>query len=263
MKVTVLGCGGSAGVPMIGGADGPGTGLWGNCDPDEPRNRRTRASIVLEEENGFRLLVDSGPDFRAQMLVNGLSRIDAVLYTHPHADHIAGLDDLRSVNRALNAPLPLFAAPEVLDELKRRFAYAFVPWHGPDYFRPVFEERIVGPGDGLDLPGLEVRVFGQRHGRIVTLGLRAGDFAYSTDVETLTEPAFAALEGVKVWMVDCFQYGPHHAHAWLDRVLEWRERLRPERTILTHMGPEMDYATLKRDLPPGMEPAFDGMVLRV
>nr|WP_294916781.1 MBL fold metallo-hydrolase [uncultured Neokomagataea sp.] len=274
MKITVLGCGGSAGVPMLGGVEGALTGLWGRCDPQNPRNRRTRSSIVIEGDEpyypetmdgagdgGFRLLVDSGPDFRSQMLDHGLSRIDAVLFTHPHSDHTSGLDELRSINRVLKAALPLYARQDVLDELKQRFEYAFTPWTGPGYFRPVFDEHLVHAGDTLSLPGLQAQLFEQRHGKITTVGMRLGDFAYCTDVETLSEEALAVLAGVDTWLVDCFQYKEHPAHGWLERVLEWRERIGARRTVLTHMGPEMDYATLCRDLPQGVEPAYDGMVI--
>lgn len=274
MKITVLGCGGSAGVPMLGGAEGALTGLWGRCDPKNPRNRRTRSSIVIEGdeayfpatmdgagEGGFRLLVDSGPDFRSQMLDHGLSRVDAVLFTHPHSDHTSGLDELRSINRVLKAALPLYARQDVLDELKLRFEYAFKPWTGPGYFRPVFDEHLVHAGETLSLPGLSVQLFEQRHGKITTVGMRLGQFAYCTDVEMLSDEALGVLEGVDTWLVDCFQYNEHPAHGWLARVLEWRTRIGARRTILTHMGPEMDYETLQRELPDGVEPAYDGMVI--
>ncbi|MEN3165995.1 MBL fold metallo-hydrolase [Gluconobacter sp. OJB] len=263
MKVTVLGCGGSAGVPMIGGEEGPQTGIWGACDPAEPRNRRTRSSIVIEGEGGFRLLVDSGPDFRDQMLNCGLSHVHAVLYTHPHSDHIGGLDELRAINRVIGTPLPLLATEDVLEELRLRYAYAFAPWKGPDFYRPVFDERLVQAGETVSFPGLNAQIFEQRHGRITSLGVRCGNFAYSTDVETLSDEALSLLEGVQTWVVDCFQYDPHPAHAWLERVLDWRERLGVKHVILTHMGPDMDYQTLCRMLPEDVEPAYDGMVLEL
>ncbi|QDH16145.1 MBL fold metallo-hydrolase [Swingsia samuiensis] len=263
MKVTILGCGGSAGVPMIGGGEGADTGIWGRCDPEEPKNRRTRSSIVVETDSGFRLLIDSGPDFRSQMLACGLNRVNAVLYTHPHSDHIGGLDELRAINRMINAPLPLLATQEVLDELKARFSYAFAPWHGSEFYRPVFEEHILKEDQEVMLPELRFKVFSQRHGRITSLGAHFGAIAYCTDVETLSEQALDMLHGVDTWVVDCFQYQPHPAHAWLERVLEWREKIQPKHTILTHMGTEMDYMTLRAELPDNVEPAYDGMVLQV
>ncbi|EHH68498.1 PhnP protein [Gluconobacter morbifer G707] len=246
---------------MIGGGEGLQTGIWGSCDPQEPRNRRTRTSAVLESENGFRLLVDSGPDFRHQMLACGLSHVHGVIYTHAHGDHIGGLDELRAVNRVIESPLPLFAAQDVMDELRLRYAYAFAPWKGPDFYRPVFDETIVRAGDVIPLPEMTLRLFEQQHGRITSLGIRVDDFAYSTDVDTLSEDGLMALTGIRTWVVDCFQHEPHPAHAWVQRVLEWRDRIGCPRTILTHMGPEMDYRMLCQTLPADVEPAYDGMVL--
>lgn len=261
MKITILGCGGSGGVPMIGGD--LGQGIWGNCDPHEPRNVRTRSSIVMESAEGARILVDSGPDIRSQLLREQIGAVQGVIYTHEHADHVAGLDELRAINRMIDAPLPIYATESVLDELKARFAYVFKPWTGPNFYRPVVQSRQIELFDCIDLHDFSIRTFGQRHGRIPSLGLRCGSFAYSTDVEHLDAAALSVLEGVDCWVVDCFQYAPHVAHAWLEQVLEWRDILRPSQTILTHMGPEMDYATLCRELPRGVEPAYDGMVITV
>lgn len=262
MKVTILGCGGSAGVPMIGGSEGEGlSGIWGACDPHEPRNSRTRSSVVIEHE-GFRLLVDSGPDFRRQMLAAGLNHIDGVLYTHAHSDHIAGLDELRAVNRVIQRPLPLFATESVLAELRARFDYAFHPWEGGGFYRPAFDVKTIHSDDPLLVGPLRGNTIEQRHGRMDSVGVRFGRFAYCTDVEHF--PAgLDALKDLDVWVVGCFQYKPHPAHAWLERVLEWREKIKPKRTILTHMGPDMDYRVLTASLPQGVEPAWDGMILTV
>lgn len=259
MKVTILGCGGSGGVPMVGGADGEG--IWGECDPNEPRNQRTRSSIVIEGESGKRLLVDSGPDLRTQLLRAKIGVVHSVLYTHEHADHVAGLDELRAINRMLDAPLPLYATDAVMKELAARYSYAFRPWSGNGFFRPVPEPHLVSLTDRVRVCDLDLELFEQRHNRIPTIGLRCGDFAYSTDVEHLSEEALACLDGVKTWIVGCFQYEPHIAHAWVDLVIEWCKRLKPERTILTHMGPALDYEALRRVLPEGIEPGYDGMVL--
>lgn len=260
MRVILLGTGGSAGVPLIGGPDGAGD--WGVCDPAEPRNARTRASIVVESGEGARLLVDSGPDLRAQLLACRIPRIDAVLYTHPHADHISGIDELRIVNRLINRPLDAFATKPTLDELTRRFGYAFRPWEPPNFYRPVLIPREVVGGDTISAAEMTVRLFAQAHGRIQSLGLRIGAFAYSTDVVTLDEAAFAALKGVDTWVVGCFlRGGPHWTHADLPTVLGWVARVRPRRTVLTHMGIDMDWAWLAANLPPGVEAGYDGMVL--
>jgi phosphoribosyl 1,2-cyclic phosphate phosphodiesterase len=258
MKVTLLGTGGSAGVPMIGGDDGSGD--WGACDPAEPRNRRTRSSIVIESENQ-RLLVDTAPDMRTQLLDCRIPGVDAILFTHAHADHITGLDDVRVLNRIANRPLPAFATDQTLAEITRRFGYAFRPWDPPHFYRPVLQAIPIKPGDTIDTAGASVRVFAQNHGRVDTLGLRVGAFGYSTDVVALDEDAFATLEGIDTWVVDCFLRETHWTHANITIVETWVDRLKPRRTILTHMGTEMDWAWMQANLPPGIEPGYDGMVI--
>jgi phosphoribosyl 1,2-cyclic phosphate phosphodiesterase len=245
---------------MIGGDDG--SGEWGHCDPLEPHNRRSRSSIVVENPEGQRLLVDTSPDMRTQLLTCRVPRIDALLYTHAHADHITGVDDVRILNRLVNRPLDAFATQPTLDELTRRFAYAFRPWEPPGFYRPVLVPRPVTPGDTLDVAGLSVRLFAQDHGRVRTLGLRIGPFGYSTDVVGLDEAAFAALEGIDTWVVGCFlRHGPHTTHANLPTVLDWARRVRPRRVVLTHMGTEMDWAWMQANLPDGVEAGYDGMEL--
>lgn len=258
MRVILLGTGGSAGVPMIGGEDG--TGDWGACDPAEPRNRRTRASIVVESGQGTRLLVDTSPDMRTQLLDCRVRSIDSILYTHAHADHITGLDDVRILNRIADRPLDAFATANTIDEMTRRFGYAFRPWEPPGFFRPVLVPREVRPTDAITAAGLKIQLFEQDHGFIPTLGLRIGSFGYSTDVVGLDDAAFATLDGVDTWVVDCFlRQGPHKTHADLPTVLAWSERIRARRVVLTHMGPDMDWAWLMANLPPGVEPGYDGM----
>ncbi|PPQ34300.1 MBL fold metallo-hydrolase [Rhodopila globiformis] len=262
MKVTLLGTGASAGVPMIGGADGSGD--WGACDPSEPRNRRSRSSIVIEGEDGRRLLVDTSPDMRGQLLDCRIPGIDAVLFTHAHADHITGIDDVRILNRIAGRPLRAYGTEATLAEITSRFGYAFKPWKPPHFFRPVLEPAVIAPGDVVEAAGLTVRVFIQNHGMVETLGLRIGRFGYSTDLVGLDEAALAALEGVDTWVVGCFlRQGPHWTHADLPAVLAWVERLQPRRTVLTHMGTDMDWAWMQANLPPGVEPGYDGMVLTV
>jgi phosphoribosyl 1,2-cyclic phosphate phosphodiesterase len=259
-RVTLLGSGGSAGVPMIGGPDGAGD--WGECDPAEPRNRRTRASILIERNAGV-VLVDTGPDMREQLLACRVPRVDAVIYTHAHADHILGLDDVRILNRIVDRPIEAFATQATLDDLEARFPYAFKPWQPPGFFRPVLVPRPVDPGDTVEMAGMSVRLFDQDHGFTRSLGLRVGAFAYSTDAVALDEAAFAALAGVDTWLVGCFQRHAHRTHAWLGRVLTWVERVRPRRTILTHMGTDMDFSAISARLPAGVEAGYDGMVVDV
>jgi phosphoribosyl 1,2-cyclic phosphate phosphodiesterase len=260
LRVTILGCGGSGGVPLLGGAGERGE--WGDCDPTEPRNRRTRTSALIEGPEGRRLLVDAGPDLRHQLLSVGAARLEAVLFTHPHADHILGIDDLRQVNRIMGRAIDAWGTRVTLQKLDDRFDYAFLP--PPEFFfRPSLTARRIAYGEQFETAGLAVTVFRQDHGVMDSLGLRIGRFAYSTDAVTLPAESLEALEGLDTWVVGCFQPRPHPVHAHVDQVIAWVERLRPRRTVLTHMGTAMDYQSLRRSLPPGIEPAHDGMVLEV
>jgi phosphoribosyl 1,2-cyclic phosphate phosphodiesterase len=260
VRIRILGCGGSTGVPTLGGADGRGD--FGACDPAEPRNLRTRASIVIGAPEG-NILVDTGPDMRAQLLANGIARIDGIIFTHAHADHITGLDDVRLLNRLVNKPLPGLATASTSKQLIQRFDYAFRPWTPPGFYRPVIDLQVIEAGARFELCGARVQTFDQDHHVMQTLGLRIGDFAYSTDVVRLDEAAFAALAGIDTWLVGCFQRAPHFTHAHLELVLAWCKRLCVRRAVLTHMGIDMDWAWLCRHLPSGVEPAHDGMILDV
>ena len=258
MRVTLLGTGGSAGVPIIGGADGRGD--WGACDPAEPRNQRSRTSIAIETGQGV-LLVDTGPDLRGQLIACGIGRVDAILYTHAHADHITGLDDVRILNRIVRRPIEAFGTAATMDDIMTRFPYAFRAWRPPGFYRPVLEAVVVEPDAEISPGGVPVRLFDQDHGVLHTLGLRIGAFGYSTDVVRLDDRAFEVLAGVDTWVVSCFQRGPHRTHARLSEVLAWVDRLRPRRAILTHMGTDLDWAWLSANLPAGVEAGYDGMVL--
>lgn len=258
MRVIVLGCGGSAGVPSLGGQDGRGE--WGACDPTEPRNRRSRSSIVIEAPLG-RILVDTGPDMRAQLLACAIPRVDAVIFTHAHADHVTGLDDVRLLNRITGQPLPAYATLATSTELIRRFDYVFRPWTPPNFFRPVLDLHTVQAGETLQVCGAEIRTLDQDHAVTRTLGLRIGKFAYSTDLVRLDPPALATLAGVDTWLVGCFQREPHYTHAHLAQIDEWRRNLGVRRTILTHMGYDLDWSWMTANLPTGMEPAADGFCL--
>ena len=260
LRVTVLGCGSSAGVPQLGGTDGRGD--WGACDPAEPRNRRTRTSIAVSGADGT-LLVDTTPDMRAQLLACAMPRVDAILFTHGHADHVTGLDDVRGLNRIAGRPLDAYGTRRTLGEVWQRFPYAFNPWKPPGFFRPVLVERELEPGDTVSAAGLGIRTFEQDHHFMPTLGLRIGRFGYSTDVVRLSDAAFEALDGIDTWLVGCFQRQAHVTHAHVDLVATWAKRLKPRRTVLTHMGHDLDWAWMRANLPPGIEPAHDGLVLDI
>lgn len=254
MKVTILGSGAAGGVPSISRG-------WGACDPAQPRNRRRRPSILVEQGD-TRILVDTSPDCREQLLDAEVRSLSGVLFTHDHADHMHGIDDLREINRAMQAPLPIFAAPEVVDSIRQHFPYVLGSVdEGHSIYKPMLEPHVItGPfsvGDVMVVP------FDQDHGFCRTMGFRFGDFAYSTDVVDLPEASFAALAGVHTWAVGCLAFAPHPTHAHLDKVLEWIDRLRPARAFLTHMTPSMDYDALRARLPSGVEPAYDGMVVDV
>ena len=259
MRVRLLGTGGSAGVPLVGQAPG---GEWGACDPAEPRNRRTRTGAMVEVA-GRVLLIDAGPDLRAQLLAAGLPRLDAVLFTHAHADHIAGIDELRAANRMMGAAIPAFGDAGTLRMLQQRFGYAFRPHDGGWFSRPVLEPRPIVPGEPFTAAGVPVLPILQDHGVGPSLGFRIGDFAYSTDAVALDEAAFAALQGLDLWVVGCFRRTPHPTHAHLDRAKEWIARLRPRRAFLTQMGEDLDYAATLAALPPGAAPGFDGLQAEV
>lgn len=252
MRVTILGCGGSLGVPMVGGQ-------WGSCDPANPRNRRRRPSILVETD-GTRLLVDTSPDLREQLLDAAVDRLDGVLFTHIHADHIHGIDDLRPLVWHRQAPLPAFADAATGGELIERFGYAFANAEvDRGLYKPILDlTEITGP---VTVGDITAQPFVQDHGHSNSLGFRFGRFAYSTDAATLDETAFAILEGVEVWVVDATREEPHPSHAHLARTLDWIARVRPRQAYLTHMNHTMDYDRLCRILPPGVLPAHDGLVI--
>ncbi len=259
MKATILGCGPSGGVPLLGRKGGD----WGQCDPANPRNRRRRVSILVEAE-GATLLVDTSPDMREQLLEAGVAGLDAILFTHAHADHAHGIDEVRALNRAMGKPMPIHASGGTLAELRRRFPYIFAtpdPAAEVAFYKPALEpHEIQGP---FEAAGVAVAPFLQDHGFSKTLGFRFGRLAYSTDLVGLDEAAFAALAGVEVWIVDCYRRTPHPTHSHLAQTLEWIARVKPRRAVLTHMDAELDYEALRRELPPGVEPAYDGMAVEV
>lgn len=262
LEITILGCGSSGGVPR---ADGE----WGACDPDDPKNFRSRCSMLVRRlgegaERETTVVVDTSPDFRLQSAYAGVKRLDAVLLTHDHADQVHGLDDVRAFflrQRGQRIHTHMDAATH--ETMMRRFGYIF---EGEAGYPAICEAKALPPHGApfhIDGPSGPVPVvtFDQDHGAVRSVGYRFGDVAYSSDLVDLDDAAFAALEGLDVWIVDALRYRPHPTHAHLERTLGWIERARPKRAILTNMHIDMDYAKLAAELPPGVEPAYDGLRL--
>lgn len=250
MKLTILGCGTSGGVPKM-------PEYWGACDPANPKNHRLRASVLVENED-TKILIDTSPDLRAQMLAAGVDKLDAVFYTHDHADHTHGIDDLRGFYHLKREKVPVYGDPQTIDLLKQRFGYVF---KSVDGYPAICTPHVLAGAKKVG--GITMQPFEQGHGAGISLGYRFGDFAYSTDLNRLPETAFDALKGVKVWVVDALRYQPHPTHSHLAQTLEWIDKIKPERAIITHMTWDMDYETLVRELPAGVVPAYDGMVIEV
>lgn len=252
MKVRVLGSGTSSGVPRIGND-------WGACDPADPRNARTRASILVETDT-TRILVDTGPDMRAQLLAARVGTVDAVIWTHDHADHCHGIDDLRQLFHAMQAPVRGLARQTTMQALEMRFAYAF---HGRPGYPPTITAEPLS--DRLSIGGIDLAVTDQPHGNTTSAGLRftanGKAIGYATDFHEMTGAMRDLYAGVDLWIVDALRHAPHPAHPTVAAVLGWVEQIRPRRAVLVHMDQSMDYATLRRSLPPGVEPGYDGMML--
>lgn len=253
MKVRILGSGTSSGVPRIGHD-------WGACDPTEPRNRRTRAAILVETRT-TRILVDTGPDMREQLLAAEVATLDAVIWTHDHADHTHGIDDLRQVFHAMGRPVRGLARPALKATLLARFAYVFHGWNG--YPPTVAIEDLP---DAITIGDIAVRAVDQPHGPCESAGLRfdgaAGSIGYATDLSAMTADMAALYTGLDLWIVDALRRHPHPSHPDLPTALGWIKALRPGRAVLAHMDQSMDYATLAAELPPGVEPGYDGLELR-
>ena len=274
LKLTILGSGSSGGVPRAGGFDGRGD--WGACDPNEKKNYRTRCSILVQciktqdgedPQQTTSVLVDTSPDMRAQLLAARCARVDAVLYSHDHADQANGIDDLRGFALSMRKQIPVYLDEDTAATLVSRFRYCFSQVAGSQYPAILEQRKMPACGNNFKIGGPSGEIpctpFLQFHGSINSLGFRFGDIAYSSDVVGFPEESFECLEGVDTWIVDALQYHPHATHAHLDLALEWIARVKPRRAILTNLHIHMDYQTLIRELPDGVEPAFDGMVLNV
>ena len=263
LRLTVLGCGSSPGVPRI-------IGDWGDCDPGNPRNRRTRTAAMIERvaKGGgtTRVVIDTGPDFRAQMLMAGVRRIDAVVYTHPHADHIHGIDDLRGYWLEQRNLIDIHADVPTLTRLKQAFGYCFETPPGGSY-PPIVRAHTIDPPATFVVEGeggpLTFEPLPQIHGDIVSLGFKVGRMAYCPDVSDFPAATVERLHGLDVLVIDALQYKTHPSHFSLGEALAWIERLKPGLAVLTHMHTPLDYATVAAETPDGVEPAYDGMVLEI
>lgn len=263
-RFTILGCGSSPGVPRI-------TGDWGACDPANPRNRRTRASLLVEQtdEEGrlTSIVVDTGPDFRTQMIAVDARELHAVVLTHAHADHLHGIDDVRSFVYKNEHRMPVWADSGTMERVIEGFRYCFETPAGSNYppiARPMIIEnlssafQVEGPGGAVSFLPIV-----QDHGEGQSLGFRIGDFAYCTDVSDFPADSLPKLEGLDTLVIDCLQYRHHPSHLSLQQALDWIERLRPKKAVLTHMHIPLDYDTVRRETPDHVEPAFDGMTMEV
>jgi phosphoribosyl 1,2-cyclic phosphate phosphodiesterase len=260
MRVVMLGCGGSGGVPLPDGSPG---GYWGAADPGNPKNCRRRSSVLVEEGTR-RLLIDCTPDLREQLITAGPGRLDAVLFTHAHADHTHGLDDLRALSYRQGKPVPAYMDEATRATLTLRFDYAFRSSHKQDRLYPaLMDDRLIEAGVPFEAAGFQVLAFVQDHGNVHSLGFRIGGFAYSTDLVGLDETAMAALQGLDLWIVDCLRHEPHPTHTHFASTLRWIEQLKPKRAVLTHMNQSVDYAKLAADCPPGVEPGYDGLAVEL
>ncbi len=254
LKVTILGCGSSGGVPRVGGD-------WGACDPANPKNRRRRCSILLQQGQGAdttNILIDTSPDMREQMLSANVKHIDGVWYTHEHADHTHGIDELRGYFLSQKQRIPVWADAPTAGMLMTRFAYCVVQAPGSDY-PPILELRNIVPGETLHSGTVTALPFEVQHGNIRALGFRIGNLAYTPDVSDIPENSLAALQDLDVWIIDALRPKPHPSHFSLAESLQWIDRLKPKRAILTNMHIDLDYDKLKAKLPSHVEPAFDGM----
>lgn len=250
MKVRILGCGTSTGVPKIGNQ-------WGQCDPNEPRNSRLRTSILVES-GGSNLLVDCGPDLRQQLLSAQVGQIDAVIVTHDHGDHVHGIDELRPLAQALEGPIPLYGSEDTLASLRHRFAYAF---EQSEFYRPIVDGRSIAGGERFG--DAAMRCVSQPHGTATSLGLRFDEerrsVAYAIDFSGLTSDMAALYEGADVWIADCLTRSPHPTHMHLDGVVGFARDLGVGQLYLVHMGNGLDYRELVAELPDWAAPAHDGL----
>jgi phosphoribosyl 1,2-cyclic phosphate phosphodiesterase len=261
-SLTILGCGSSGGVPRVGSG-------WGACDPAEPRNRRRRCSVLLRQESdagATQVLVDTSPDLREQLLAADVKHLDGIVFTHDHADHTHGIDDVRPLVIQMRRRIDAYMDVPTSRGLLERFAYIFATPPGGNY-PPILGNRRIAQDEPFAVDGeggaLHIRPFRLVHGEIDALGLRVGQLAYTPDVSAIPDSALDALSDLDIWIIDALRITPHPTHFHLDRALEWIERMRPRRAVLTNLHTDLDYGALARSLPGHVTPAFDGMVIEI
>ena len=252
MIVTVLGSGSSGGVPLIGN-------YWGDCNPNNIKNNRTRVSILINI-NDKNILIDTSPDLRIQSIKNNIKKIDAVMWTHAHADHANGIDDLRQFLWRRKNNLPVYANNITISALKRRFDYIFE--QDNSYFQPPLDINIIKEEKVL-VCGNKFYAFEQNHGYEKTLGFKVNNFAYSTDVKSFPKKSEKYLYNLDLWIVDCVRYEPHYSHSHLDQTLSWIEKYKPKKALLTHLGAWLDYDELIGKCPKHVKPAYDGLSIKL
>ena len=260
LTLRILGCGSSAGVPL------PPLG-WGACDPKNPRNRRRRCSLMAERREGqgtTRVVIDTSPDLREQLIDAHVDHIDAVFLTHEHADQTHGIDDLRAVMIHHRRRIPVYLNQSTANEVVQRFSYCFVSPPGSDY-PPILTQQAIEGGESRTIEGkggaVTLSAFNVQHGNIPALGYRIGNAAYTPDLHDIPPASWSALEDLDLWIVDGLRYAGHPSHFSVNDALSWIERFKPKRAVITNMHSDLDYEVLRKSLPEGVIPAYDGMKL--
>ena len=253
MKITILGSGSSGGVPLIGN-------YWGDCNPKNSKNLRTRVSVLVTLKDNKNILIDTSPELRMQAINNNIKNIDAVLWTHAHADHANGIDDLRQFLWTRKDELPVYASKETFKALKRRFDYVFSK--NNNYFKPPLNVNTLNEGK-FDVCNTEAFAFKQIHGYEHTFGYKIGKFVYSTDVKEFPKSSEKYLYDLDLWVVDCVRYEPHYSHSHFEQTINWIHKFKPKKALLTHLGAWLDYDELLSLCPENVEPAYDGQSINL